>query len=134
MNFKYPEMLKQYDIIPDKLKMICLDFDALSKENNIIATITRISDPVKGDSGVHEVYRGIDFRNQYFDGKSFRCLYSVEVVDEILHVINDKYKRDDGLLTIIHHSFENGPFHFHVQIPYKDMTAIDIARIANAPK
>ena len=132
MKFKAAHIIKQYDILPDKLKEICESFDKISKENNISAVITRVSDPVDGESGVHLNFRAVDFRDEYFDGKVTRRLYTIETVEEIVNYINDQYPRQDERLVCIHHSFGGGPAHFHLQIPYSWLTNADKNRIKNA--
>jgi hypothetical protein len=129
MRFKAAHMLKQYELLPEKLQEICEVFFSISKDNGVSAVVTRVSDPVKGESGVHQDHRAVDFRNYYFDGKVTRCLYSVELVEEILDLINNQYKRDDGYATIIHHSFNGGEYHFHIQIPRAWMTDEDRKRL-----
>lgn len=132
MKFKSDHMIAQYQIIPDKLKEICGIFDGLSTDNKIEAIVTRVSDPVQGESGVHLEHRAVDFRNQYSDGKSLRCLYSMELVEEITDHINNMFPRKDKFETILHHSFQGGLFHFHIQLAASDMTPIDVSRITNA--
>jgi hypothetical protein len=125
VKFKSPHMEDQYKKLPAKLKEIAELFDSLSSEMGIDAVVTRVADPVKGESGVHIDYRAIDFRNEVFDGRKRKWTYSIESVDEILAVINNLYRRDDRKLTAIHHSFNGGPAHFHCQIQAKDVTDDD---------
>lgn len=118
MNFKEPDMQIQFNSAPKKLQEIALYFCQLSEDLGIDPTVTRVVDGVDGDSGVHEAHRGIDFRDQLGD----QSLYSPEQINSITSAINNMYPRTDGHLVCMHHSFENGPFHFHIQIGYDWLT------------
>lgn len=132
MKFKSATIMQQYEILPEKLKEICDEFDKLAKDNGITAIVTRVSDPVEGESGVHLDHRAVDFRNQYNNGTSLVCLFPMELVEEIVETINTLYVRQDKYKTIIHHSFNGGMYHFHLQIPYGWVTDLDRRRIKNA--
>lgn len=114
MIFKLPHMKAQYDELPQILKDICEEFDSLSNSFGIEPVVTRVSDPVEGESGVHPLKRAVDFRDQH-DG---RFLYTTEQRDIFLERIESIYKRNDGKPTIVYHSFNGAPFHFHVQIAF----------------
>lgn len=114
MKFKTEQVEKEWLMIPFPLRIIAEDFATKSKnEYNIECTVTRILEKVNGSSGVHEDYRGLDFRDQH--GGSF--LFSEAQRNEMLEYINEKYKRFDGKPSMIWHSFNGGAFHFHLQIP-----------------
>src|ERR1035437_883725 len=116
MKFKQPQMEDQYDKLPHKLQDVCNFFLTLSEEHLVEPLVTRVTDPVVGESGVHPAHRAVDFRNQYFDGKNNVWLYNQETIEEIVSEINKTFPRNDGKLVCIHHSFNQMPFHFHLQI------------------
>lgn len=118
MKFKLPEYQEQFTKLPYKLQEIALFFEDLSQQFGIEPVCTRCWDPVPGDSGVHEAHRGIDFRDQYEDdhGKLV-SLYTAAQMNSIISTINENYPRNDDHLVAIHHSFEGGMFHVHLQIP-----------------
>lgn len=118
-------MEEQYKEAPLALRAIAEYFAQLSANNGVIAFVTRITDPVKDDSGVHEQGRAMDLRNEYIIGQSKRWLYPQETVEEIVNAINTKYPRDDGHYTCIHHAFEGGPYHWHIQIPYSWLRPVE---------
>lgn len=129
MKFKLPHMKAQYEVLPAKLLEVCEYFNQLSLKEGIEPTVTRVSDPVDGESGVHLLHRAVDFRNEYFDGRVKRWLYPIEVVDHITNMINTKFPRNDRKLVAIHHSFKHGPFHWHLQIPSTWLTEEEFKRL-----
>jgi hypothetical protein len=116
MIFKYDYLHKEFESRPQILKDMAHYFESLSLSVGVDPVVTRILEKVAGSSGVHEAGRAIDFRSQYIDqnGK-LKKLYSEEDVARFLDLVNTKYKRNDGRKTLIHHSFNNGPLHFHLQ-------------------
>lgn len=108
-------MVDQYLSRPVILKRICEDFDLLSAAFDIESIVTRVLDPVEGESGVHPAGRAVDFRDEC-DG-SF--LYTEKQVAAIVEFLNEKYPRSDWKKVCIHHSFNGGPAHFHLQISYE---------------
>ena len=129
MKFKSARIMEQYELLPDKLQEIADAFDQLSKDNGVTAVVTRVCDPVAGESGVHLDHRALDFRNEYIGDNAKRCLYSVELVEEILHTINEQFPRNDKFKTIIHHSFHGGMLHFHLQVPVSWVTSKDVRKL-----
>lgn len=130
MKFKQIHLEQQYEMLPSKLKEICEYFAKISiNHHGVMPVVTRILDPVAGESGVHQAYRAVDFRNQFYVGNSPRFLYPMEVVEIIVDDINTKYPRKDGKLVCIHHSFKGGPFHWHLQIPIEWVTKEERGRI-----
>lgn len=119
MKFKDPGLQPQFNELPVKLQEIALFFDQLTSEMGLTAVVTRVWDPVPGDSGVHEAHRAVDFRDETTgaDGKPV-YLYTADQVNYITAYLNNLYPRDDGKPTCLHHSFEGGEFHFHLQIPF----------------
>lgn len=124
-------MKEQYEMLPAKMLEVCESFNQLSLKFGVEPTVTRVTDKVDGESGIHQLYRAVDFRNEYFDGKSKRWLYPIEEVTFICDTLNKKYPRTDKKLTAIHHSFKNGPFHFHLQIMASWLTQEEFNRLYN---
>jgi hypothetical protein len=118
MQFKEPEMKSQFDALPAKLQEICTHFEEISRQYNTDPTVTRVFEPVPGDSGVHEARRAVDFRDEYVDGSGEKkTLYTAEQVNYITVTLNNLFPRNDGHMVCIHHSFHGMPYHFHLQIP-----------------
>lgn len=115
MKFKSPEVENEYNTaIPTQLQVICNWFDQLSIAHFQIESVcTRVLEAICGDSGVHEAHRGVDLRDQTDAG----YLYTPEQVQFLVSEMNRRFPRKDKFLTMIHHSFEGGMFHFHVQYP-----------------
>lgn len=117
LKFKEAHFEQQYDSRPPRLRAICADFVELASKMGIDAVVTRVTDPVSGESGVHPAGRAVDFRDEYSPG----ChLFTDEQVSVILEYLNGTYPRPDGLKVAIHHCFCGGPFHFHLQTSAKD--------------
>lgn len=74
--------------------------------------ITRVREKIEGSSGVHEDNRAFDVRNEFEGGR----LYTDDQVKDLVSYMNTVYPRNDGKVTMIHHSFQGGPFHLHVQL------------------
>jgi hypothetical protein len=113
MKFKSAHMMAQYDELPSLLKTIVEEFCELSVQFGVTPVVTRISDPVPGESGVHPAKRAIDFRDEF----SGMRLYTPDQVEEIVMHLNTKYERQDGKVVCLHHSFKGMPHHFHLQVP-----------------
>ncbi len=113
MNFKLPKHRDQFNNAPLLLKHILYSADEYCKQHfHKELTVTRVNDPVDGESGVHPDYRGVDCRDEFLGHPMFTMEESMQLVN----YINDRFKRNDGYKTCIHHSFDNGPKHFHFQI------------------
>ena len=110
MKVKHHHYTEQFNNAPILLQIIAYDFRTRSLEFGIEPVITRITDTVEGESGVHPQERGLDFRDFHMNG----CLYTEEQSQSIVHYINGKYQRIDDYLVCIHHG---DPKHFHLQIP-----------------
>lgn len=130
MKFKKPHMKEQYEACPQKLLDVCEAFNQLSLKEGIEPVVTRVTDPVAGESGVHIQHRAVDFRNEYHDGKENRWLYPIETVEYIVDTLNKRFPRDDKRLVAIHHSFKGGKYHFHLQIPIVWLTKEEFKRLA----
>jgi hypothetical protein len=129
MKFKQPHMKDQYNASPKKLLEVCEAFNQLSLKEGIEPVVTRVTDPVAGESGVHTQHRAVDFRNEFTDGQSKKRLYPIETVDHIVNTLNAKFPRTDGKPVALHHSFKNGAFHFHLQIPIAWVTKEELLRL-----
>ena len=112
-NFKHGSLLEEYKQAPLMLEFLIDDFFHISNVIGRQAVCVRIFGKHPGDSGVHLDERAADFRDEF----SGVFLYTAEEVYIIKKYLNGKYKRNDGYEVCIHHSFDNGPFHFHLQIP-----------------
>lgn len=117
MKFKNDLARGDYSILPAFLRKVCDDFETFSLYYGVEPVVTRVREAVPEDSGVHEACRAVDFRSQYSlpDG-TMGWLYTAQQAEDIVYQLNRKYPRDDGKPTCMHHSFEGGPFHFHIQI------------------
>jgi len=112
MIFKDPIIKDQFDRCCPMLKLVCMEFERLSMSFNKTPVMTRLIGKIDGDSGVHSAGRAADFRDE-FDGG---FVYTLEERIVIIETIESLFPRLDGLKTIMHHSFQSGPFHFHVQV------------------
>lgn len=113
MKFKVPRLEDEYNKAPLLLRLITEDMDGYVQQHfNKEVVITRVLEPVSGESGVHQDYRALDVRNEYCGSRMFND-YEVEI---ILKYLNEKYYRNDNHNTAIHHSFDGNPLHFHLQI------------------
>ncbi len=86
--------------------------DFSKKEFGQEIIITRVKEPICGDSGVHEANRAFDVRNEFEGGR----LYDDAQIKKIVQFMNSRYPRNDHKPTCIHHSFQGGPNHIHVQL------------------
>ena len=113
MQFKVPALSKEFKNAPILLKLILLDADRYCMERfGKELTVTRILEPVSGESGVHQDYRAADCRD-VFKGEP---RFTENEITELLAYVNKRYARNDGKDTVIHHSFQSGPKHFHFQV------------------
>lgn len=118
------EMIFKEDKLRDQLAQCSVWLENLAEEMDEFCkinfkkeiVITRVTDPVVGESGVHIDYRAFDVRNQTESGYYF----DQSEIEKILAFFNHKYARTDNFRTVIHHSFNGGMFHLHCQIS-KDM-------------
>lgn len=113
MKFKEAHLIDQYNARPEALKEVCRYFEELSLEFGVEPVVTRVTDRVPGESGVHPAGRAVDFRDEFAPGL---FLYSPEESARIVEAINERFPRTDGKKVCIHHSFSGGPKHFHIQI------------------
>lgn len=117
MPYKTEKVRQEFRDAPVILQMVGEEFKAISRSFGVDPVMTRVKERVKGSSGVHEAYRGLDFRDeQRAEGKS-TFMYTKEQANAICQFINAKFPRNDGKLTCIHHSFKGKEIHFHLQLP-----------------
>ncbi len=117
-KFKNEKAESDYKIMPKRLKDVAEFFEACCGFYYITPVVTRVREGVCGDSGVHEAGRGIDYRDETIlpDGQH-TFLFTFEQVQHICQIIQERFPRDDGKPVVLHHSFNGGPSHFHLQIP-----------------
>lgn len=72
------------------------------------AVVSRVTDPVKGESGVHRTGRAVDISTRQLDKKTINALVTT---------MNMRYPRYDGFPTVIYHKMKGGVYHLHVQVP-----------------
>lgn len=113
MKFKSEEIEKEFEDAPILLKIIAYEFSSISlRQYGQEGIMTRVLESIPGDSGVHEDHRAVDFRDEFVGGR----LYTDDEVKSLCEYMNTNFKRNDGKPTMIHHSFNGGPMHFHIQI------------------
>lgn len=112
LRFKSEHMWGQFVRTPRLLQAMASEFCAQSLAEGVSPLCTRVSDPIEGESGVHLAMRALDFRDQV--GPAFT--YREESRKRLLEFFNTKYARNDGKPTLLWHSFNNGPKHFHLQV------------------
>lgn len=112
VNFKTPQVQKEFEEATLILQLLAEDFVKLSNHFGIIPVMTRVLEDIPGATSVHPAGRALDFREEYQG--SF--LYTPEQRVHIVEFINKKWMRNDGKPTIIWHSFNGGPHHFHLQL------------------
>lgn len=113
MKFKSPEVEAEFHNTSYLLQDMAEKLDTFSQmvaQQEII--ITRVKEHICGDSGVHEDNRAFDVRNEFEGGR----LYTDEQIKDLVEKMNTVYPRNDGHPTALHHSFQGGPFHLHIQI------------------
>lgn len=112
MQFKDAFLIGELDQIPRFLYLASLEFEKHSNKCGIDPMITRIYGRIPGDSGVHEQWRAIDFRDEFNGIFTYKAAHR----EYLLRVINRLFPRSDGLSTLIWHAFGEMPHHFHLQI------------------
>ena len=124
MLFKEPHYEAQLKASPIRLQEIAWAFDKYSNEAMCVDPVaTRLWDLVPGESGVHPLRRAIDFRCEVINGKPRSVfLYTAKEVSTLVNYINKSFPRNDNKLVAIYHSFLDGPYHFHLQIPFDWLT------------
>lgn len=113
MKFKSPELEAELEASSIFLQLMAKDFDRLlGVITGHEAVITRVLEKVKGSSGVHEDNRAFDVRSE----SGGVTLFSDTEIKKIVDSMNELFPRNDGKPTCYYHSFQGGPFHFHVQL------------------
>jgi hypothetical protein len=115
MKFKTSREKMEFDNAPYVLQQMAIDVDRFVTENfRKEITITRILRKIgNGESGVHQLYRAFDVRNEHPIGN---FLFTEDQVNLIVQYFNTKYKRTDGYDICVHH--DGTAMHFHFQIPH----------------
>ena len=125
MLFKSEAIRQQFYRAPSLLRAIAMDLETLSKMFGIDPVMTRVTDPVDDESGVHLDYRGEDFRIEYTDDKGNKqSLYTENQYKAIENFMNYLYPRKDGFKTCIVHDSKEGLKHFHCQAPDRVKTGM----------
>ena len=113
MKFKDDDIKNEFEGAPLLLQIMANDFDSYSRAYfQKEPVLTRVLEAIPGDSSVHEDYRAVDIRQEH-EGALF---YTPDEEKELLNYINKKYYRNDDKPSIICHSFNGSPYHFHLQI------------------
>lgn len=115
MKFKLPHLKTQFDKLPSLLKEITYFVEDWAHSKGKQCIITRVTDPVKGESGVHPAGRAVDIRDETSDGQD---LFTDAEIEEIVSLVNATYPRKDGRVVALHHSFKGMPRHIHLQVPF----------------
>jgi hypothetical protein len=113
MKFKKDYMKAELERSPLILQLIAFEFEQICRKFKIEPTITRVSDAIKGSSGVHAAGRAFDIRDE-FPCRVFVFEHKHRLM--LVEYFNRKYERRDKKPTVLWHSFKKGPFHFHVQV------------------
>jgi len=112
MLFKEERLKTEFFKMDPIVRLMAIHFEVLCKEYfKITPVCTRIFDDIKGATGVHPAGRAIDFRNET-GGKR---MFTDEQVKFLVSEMNKRFPGHDNLATCIHHSFNGGPYHFHIQ-------------------
>lgn len=128
MKFKSEQVEKEFEAAPILLKIISYEFSSISlRMIGQEGIMTRVLEKVVGDSGVHEDYRAVDFRDEFDGGR----LYTDDEVKSLCSYMNENFKRNDGKPTMIHHSFNGGPLHFHIQIAISTKTYMPSSQLSD---
>lgn len=113
MKFKEPHM---YDQLRDSsviLQLMVDDFvNFAGMHFKKDCMITRVWDPVPGETGVHPDKRAVDIRQEHEGEKVFTDTEA----NALVNFLNGKWHRLDGRPTCLLHSFQGGPQHFHIQV------------------
>lgn len=120
MRFKTPEVENEF-CVRELLCKIAREFAEYSLSLGVHAIMTRMLEDILGATGVHPDGRAVDFRDEYTQG-SF--LYTHEQREKLVTLFNSRYPRKDGKPTVLWHSFNGGPHHFHIQVP-KEMATYE---------
>lgn len=117
MKFKHPSLQDEFYQAPAMLQIMATWFEQLCIAHfGIDPVVTRIKETVPGSSGVHEAGRAIDFRDEH----AGRRLFTDEQVTFLVKQMNTRFPGNDSKDTCIHHKFQGGPAHFHIQISSGD--------------
>jgi len=114
MKFKEAKFEEQLKKTPIFLQNLVRELDLFTRMYfGIEITVTRVSDPLPGESGVHPEGRAVDLRDEH----DHKFTFNQEQRDCIVNLINARYPRNDGKKTCIHHrASETSVMHFHIQL------------------
>ncbi len=116
LRYKDAHLYEQFTQLPPLLKLIVWDAaDYCQRLLGIDPLVTRIADPVHGESGVHLDWRALDIRDEFAPGK---FIFTEKNRLALLKYINTKYPRNDKFHTIMWHSVAGSTHHFHIQISW----------------
>lgn len=118
MQFKEEKLKNEFFSMHPIVRYMAAHFEQLSLYHfKIDPVVTRILEHVAGATGIHEAKRAIDFRDESPKGT---FLYTSEQVKFLLSEMNKRFPGNDKFLSCIHHSFNKGPHHFHIQFSSGD--------------
>lgn len=111
MKFKEKYMRRELFDSHTLLIQIAQDFELLSYQiAGVEPVVTRVADPVVGESGIHTMRMAFDAR---YTQEGNNPIYEEGDAVKIMDQINAKYERADGRKTVILHG---DPVHFHFQV------------------
>lgn len=115
MDFKTSQIYDEFRLAPTLLRLIAFDFEKMAMKFGKKTVITNVLFNVRGSSGVHGLGRAIDVRDEFNKER----LFTDSEKNALVEYINARYPRRDGYKTCMWHNFNNGPYHFHIQIAHE---------------
>ena len=133
IRFKNKRAQNDFQEIPTELRAIIFWISSYAGYylGQTFITITRIREPLsegKFETGIHVLGRAIDFRDEYQSANGRIHCFSSAQKEELLQMTAVRFPRNDGKLTLLHHSVNNEPEHFHLQIPFSSLTKEEIRK------
>lgn len=117
MVFKEERLKEEFFKAHPMVRLFSIHFEQLCIAHfNKDPVCTRIFEYVKGATGIHSTGRAIDFRNEH----AGKWMFSKEEARFLVSEMNRKFPGNDKYATCLHHSFNGGPHHFHIQLSAKD--------------
>lgn len=114
-EFKYPHLEDELKSVHPRLTEIVKEFSSFANQIGLIPVITRVKDPIKGSTGIHSAGRAVDIRDEH-DGV---FMFTKADRERLIAQINKKFEYLGDKKTIIWHSFEGRPHHFHIQVDHR---------------
>lgn len=108
ISFKEPHFRQQLQNAAPRIRSVVND---IAGELHILgdkAIISRVTDKVKGETGVHQTGRAVDISTRQLDLKTIKA---------IVTTMNLRYPRYDGFETVMYHKAKGGVYHLHIQVP-----------------